>query len=370
MANTLRLRKDAIGLIEGLAEASASLLKIASGWFSDRIGKRKPVVLAGYVLSTTVKPLLSLVQVGWHVLAVRIADRIGKGVRTSARDALVAESVEPGHRGRAFGFHRGMDTAGAVVGTVLAMVLLGLYLGDYRRVFLVATIAGVAAVVTVIVGVRETSRGAASQEDKPEKPEYAGSLGLFLVAHTIFSAGNFSYAFFLLRAEDVGIRAGLVPALYLLHNVVYAAAAMPAGAMFDRFGPRVAQVIAYLSHALACLGFALFGAPNLMPWWFALYGIQLAATGACSRATVSGLIRGDRRGTGMGVFHACEGGGLLVASVVGGVLWERLSSGAAPFYYGAIVAAIAAGVVSRALRGPKARPGRAEASEEGTGPEQ
>lgn len=350
MANTLGLPKDLIGLIEGVAEGMASLLKIVSGWYSDRIGKRKGVILAGYALSTAVKPLLALARVGPHVLGVRVADRIGKGVRTSARDALLADSVLPEHRGRAYGFHRSMDTAGAIVGTLLAIALLQLFAGDHRRVFLVATVAGVLAVLTIIFGVREGPRTEKTAAKADSKPSVPGSLPLFLVAHGLFSAGNFSYAFFLLRAEDVGVAPALVPALYLLHNVVYALAAFPAGALLDRLGARRAQVLAYGTHTLACLGFAVYAAPSLMPLWFALYGIQLGATGACTRATAAGLIKSSRRGFGMGVFHACEGGGLLLASVIGGSLWERLGSGAAPFYFGAGMAVLACLLAYFALR--------------------
>ncbi len=350
MADVLGLRKSFIGLIEGLADITASLLKVASGWFSDRIGKRKPVVLAGYVLSTMAKPFLALAQSGWHVLAVRIADRTGKGVRTSSRDALIAESTAVSVRGRAFGFHRAMDTGGAIVGTLLAILLLHVYSGEYRLVFLVVTIAGVAAAFSVVFGVRDTARQVTDKREVNRTAELPGSLPLFLLAHTIFSAGNFSYAFFLLRAQDVGVTRALVPALYLVHNVVYAAAAYPAGVLIDRLGARTALVLAYLTHSVACLGFAFFGAPYLMPLWFVVYGIQLAATGAGARSAASTLTCVTRRGLGLGTFHACEGVGLLIASLVGGVLWDTLGSGAAPFYYGAAMALVAAIVLSYALR--------------------
>lgn len=350
MANSLGLSKESIGLIEGLADATASGLKILSGWWSDRIGRRKPVVLAGYALSTVMKPILAVAQVAWHVLAVRIGDRIGKGVRTSARDALVAESVVPEQRGRAFGFHRGMDTAGAVVGTALAMVLLHALGGDYRRVFLLATIPGAAAVLVLALGVQERRRTPVVNHNGKPKRELPGSFGRFLLAHSVYSAGNFSYAFFLLRAQDVGWRAQLVPALYLLHNVVYAVAAFPAGAVLDRIGVRPAQVGTYLLHFFTCLGFGLLGTPMLMPLWFAIYGVHMAATGACSRTTAAGLMRPDHRGLGMGAFHACEGAGLLVASGVSGWLWERTGSGATPFYYGAGLALAAAVLALWALR--------------------
>lgn len=359
MADTLGLSKGTIGLVEGLAEATASLLKIVSGWFSDRIGRRKPLVLCGYVISTITKPFLSLAGVWWHVLWVRIADRVGKGVRTSARDALLAESVCLEDRGRAYGFHRAMDTAGAVVGTTLAIVLLRALSGNYRQVFLVATIAGLAAVVTIIAGVREAPVATGTGRQSGTKPETPGSLLGFLVAHTIYSAGNFSYAFYLLRAQDVGVAPALVPALYLWHNIVYAATSYPAGALLDRFGVRRMQVVSYLAQAVACGCFALSAGAAWMPLWFAVYGAQMGATGSCSRATASGLIQAARRGVGMGVFNACEGLGLLAASVVGGALWDRLGSGAAPFYYGAATAVVAAAVAALALRP------RGEVSQEG-----
>jgi len=350
MANTLRLRKGFIGVIEGLADATASLLKILSGWFSDRIGMRKPVVLAGYVLSTMAKPFLALAQVGWHVLAVRITDRTGKGIRTSVRDALIADSTVPESRGRAFGFHRAMDTAGAIVGTLLAIFLLQYFAGEYRSVFLVVTAAGVLAAFSIAFGV--TDKATRSQQPSEAAGELPGSFPLFLIAHTLFSAGNFSYAFFLLRAQDVGVAPVLVPALYLLHNVVYAATAYPAGALLDRLGPRKMMVIAYLTHAGACLGFACWEAAMLMPLWFVIYGIQMGATVGGTRSIAAGLASTSRRGLGMGVFHACEGAGLLIASVVGGGLWDRLGFGGAPFYYGAAMALIATFVVSLAFKNP------------------
>jgi len=360
MADVLHLPKSSIGLIEGLADATASLLKIVSGWFSDHIGKRKPVVLTGYIISTAMKPLLYFAQGMGTVLAVRLFDRVGKGIRTSARDALVAESVDLDQRGKAFGFHRAMDTAGAVVGTTLAIVLLKVLAGNYRQVFLVATVAGVAAVVTLVIGVRDIRKGKDAGGKPRKKAEATGSFGWFLAAHSVFSAGNFSYAFFLLRAEDVGVASGLVPALYLWHNIVYALAAFPAGALLDRLGARRAQIVAYLIQVVVCLGLAFGARPILMPVWFAIYGLQLGATGSCSRATASALMRPDRRGTDMGMLNALEGVGLLIASVVGGQLWDRLHSGAAPFEYAAVTAVVATVLAAYALRPTRPAPAAAE----------
>ncbi|MCC7493205.1 MAG: MFS transporter [Fimbriimonadaceae bacterium] len=349
MTHVLGLRPAAIGLIEGLAECTASLLKIVSGWWSDRVRRRQPVVLLGYALSTAAKPLLSLATAGWQVLAVRLADRFGKGVRSAARDALVADSVDPAQLGRAFGFHRAMDTSGAVLGTLAAVLLLRWSGGDYRRVFLAATLAGVVAVALLAGLVRDPPPRAASGK-RPRAP-LAGNLRLFLVAHGVYSAGNFSYAFFLLRAEGCGVAAAVVPLLYLWHNVVYAAVSFPAGALLDRLGPRRAQVTAYLLQALTCLGFAATSQPALLWLWFAVYGLQMGAVGGCSRATVAGLLAANRRGLGMGVFHAVEGVGLLLASIVGGQLAEHVG-GPAPFVYSALLATAAALLVTRALPPP------------------
>lgn len=361
MASVLGLSMSAIGAIEGIAEAAASLLKIASGWLSDKTGKRKPVVIAGYALSTVVKPLLAVASRGSHVLAVRIGDRIGKGIRTSARDALLADSVAPEHRGRAYGFHRAMDTAGAIVGTALALLLLTVFGLEYRTIFLLATVAGVLAVAALVVGVREVPPKPKSVNAAKKPVErLAGSWAGFLVAHGIFSAGNFSYAFFMLRAKDVGFDEGWLPGLYLFHNVVYALAAFPAGRLLDRIGARRAQPMSYLAQVLPCLGMALLATPATMLVWFALYGIQLGATGACTRATAAGLIPEGRRGTGMGIFHAVEGGGLLIAGVVGGQIWDRLDSGEFAFLLGATLALIAAILVRFALR-----PGQADDADSG-----
>lgn len=361
MVSVLGLSMSAIGAIEGIAEAGACLLKIASGWLSDKTGKRKAVVIAGYALSTVVKPLLAVATRGSHVLAVRIGDRIGKGIRTSVRDALLADSVASEHRGRAYGFHRAMDTAGAIVGTALALLLLKFFGLEYRTIFLLATVAGVLAVAALVVGVREVppKRESVNSAKRPAQ-RLAGSWTGFLVAHGIFSAGNFSYAFFMLRAKDVGFDEGWLPGLYLFHNVVYALAAFPAGRLLDRVGPRRAQPLSYLAQMLPCLGMALLATPATMFVWFALYGIQLGATGACTRATAAGLIPEGKRGTGMGIFHAVEGGGLLIAGVVGGQIWDRLDSGEVAFLAGATLALIAAILVWFALR-----PGQADHADSG-----
>jgi MFS family permease len=306
------------------------------------------------------KPLLFFANGMGTVLAVRLSDRVGKGIRSSARDALVAESVDLDQRGKAFGFHRSMDTAGAVIGTALAIILLKVLAGNYQQVFLVATVAGVAAVVTIIVGVQDIRKGKDAGGKPRRKAEACGSFGWFLAAHTVFSAGNFSYAFFLLRAEDVGVASALVPVLYLWHNVVYALAAFPAGAMLDRLGARRAQILSYLIQVVACLGLAFGARPILMPVWFAVYGLQLGATGACSRATASALMRPDRRGTDMGMLNACEGVGLLIASTAGGLLWDRLRSGAAPFEFAAVAALVATVLVAFALRPVPLPPAAAE----------
>jgi MFS family permease len=352
MANVLGLPRDVIGLVEGVADAAASFLRIASGWFSDRLGRRKPVVVAGYALSTAVKPLLVLATTGWHVGLIRTADRLGKGIRSSARDALVAESVAPEQRGRAFGFHRAMDTAGAIVGTALAIVLLKLLSGDYRRVFLLAAAGGVAAIFTLLTGVRDRKHdpGAAGHSRK-DRPRAAGSYPLYVAAHTLFSCGNFTYAFFLLRAQDAGVRVELVPVLYLWHNIVYAAVALPAGVALDRWGLRPTVVTGYLLHAATCLGFAFGAQPLMLLVWFALLGVQLGVTGGACRATVAALARPQRLGSDMGLFNACEGFGVLAAGVISGQLWQRTGLAQAPFVYGATMAAAGALLAWVALRG-------------------
>lgn len=346
--NVLRLDKTAIGMIEGIAEAAASLLKMASGWWSDLVGKRKPFVVAGYTVSAAAKPFWAFAMGGLHALLVRLGDRTGKGLRTSARDALIADSSTETQRGQAFGFHRMMDTAGALLGTMLAFGLFRLLDENYRRLFLWAAVPGVLAIAVVVLGVREVPRRETRERKVPGLRGVGGHFVVFLVAHTLFSVGNFSYAFFLLRAHELGVAEGLAPIIYLLYNAVYTAFAYPAGTLSDWAGGRLALVLAYGTYAATCCGLALAGAP-LHAWLlFAFFGVHSAIVDPVARTVASQLIEPERRGSGLGMFHMLAGLAAFPASLLAGLLGDRAGD-AAPFVVGAALAAVAALVVGLGL---------------------
>ena len=341
LANVLRVDMRFIGLIEGASEAVKSVLQGLSGRISDLVGKRKSLVAAGYTLSSLSKLVLSLAQTGGHAFAARFADRCGKGIRTSPRDALIAESTAENARGIAFGFHRMMDTAGALVGAAAAIVLMKLFRENFRTVFLWAALPGFLAVVTCVLFVRErpTPRG----EHTPatiKREQMSGVFKRFLLANLVFCLGNFSYQFFLLRSQSVGVNTTGVLTQYLVYNAAYSATAVPVGHLSDRFGRKRLLLAAYLSYAIVCL---LFGAA-WRPWhtWvlFPLYGVHCGIFNPVSRALVSDLATRNRMGTAMGFYHMSVGFAALIASPLAGLLWHRFGAAAA-FSCGAAMASVA-----------------------------
>lgn len=342
LTTVLQAPMSAIGLIEGIAESTASLLKVVSGWLSDRLKHRRPFVVAGYALSALSKPLLALAG-SWHlVLGSRIVDRIGKGIRTSPRDALIAASCDAGSRGKAFGLHRAMDTTGAVIGPLLALLLLSLGLG-YRTMFLLAFVPA-ALGVTVLMFIREAPRAVPAEGDSvlPDvKMRLSPDLLRFIMAYAVFAAGNSSDVFLLLRAKDIGLSTNGVLLTYVFYNAVYAVAAAPAGWLSDKLSRTALLVGGLMVFALVYVGFAL-ATETWMIWpLFALYGFYGAATEGVSKALVADLSPDAGRGTAMGIMHTVTGLFAFVASVAAGQLWSRVGP-AAPFLYGAGCALAAA----------------------------
>lgn len=340
LANVLKAGMASIGLIEGVAESTASLLKVASGWYSDRIKRRKPLVVSGYLLSNLVKPCLALITTWGQALGIRFADRVGKGVRTSPRDALIAESSEQRTRGRSFGFHRMMDTAGAVVGTSIAYLVLSRMAGAYRSVFALSAIPGVLAILVVALFVREKAKvvlGTGGRSPKPYKlpPE----LRLFLFIITFFTFANLSYAFYILRASELGIAAKMIPIIYLVYNIIYSLVAMPVGILSDRFGR--ATLLLFGFGLMALLLFSFGQAKTAYQAWllFILYGGVIAIIETVPRALVSDIVPSEVRGTALGLYHTYVGVAALPAGLLFGFLWQRFSSQTA-FNFAATVAAI------------------------------
>ena len=251
----------AVGAIEGAAETTSALLKLASGWWSDRASRRKPLVVAGYALASLARPLVAVAQSAAQVLAIRLTDRVGKGIRGSPRDALIAESVDPAIRGRAFGFHRAADHAGAVVGPLIAFALLRWEQLPLRTVFLFAALPGVLSVIVLVLGVREPPRHAraASATKKAGVPSLDVSLGrafwTFLASVLLFTLGNSTDAFLILRANQLGVSVALIPILWAALHVVKSAASVPGGALSDRFGRKPLILAGWAVYAAVYIGF-------------------------------------------------------------------------------------------------------------------
>jgi MFS family permease len=340
-----------LGLVEGLAEATAAGLKVLAGWLSDRTRRRKPLVVAGYALSSLARPLLSLATAPWHVLAVRLADRVGKGTRGAPRDALIAEVTGAPDRGRAFGFHRAMDHAGAFVGPLLASAALAMG-ADLRLVFALAAIPGALSVVVLVFGVREgaaaRSAPAAVGEDGPTTPLFRR----YLAVLALFALGNSSDAFLLLRAQETGIALTTLPLLWAFHHAVKALASTWGGALSDRWGRRRTIAAGWGVYAASYVGFAWAAAPVHAWVLFGLYGLYPALTEGPERALVADLAA-QARGRAFGLYHALTGGMLLPASLLTGVVWQSRGALAA-LGLGAALAGLAAAALLALVPGPSA----------------
>jgi MFS family permease len=334
-----------LGLIEGIAESTASLLKVFSGHVSDRLGRRRPLAIAGYSGSAAGKIILAAAT-GWNlVLLGRIADRIGKGIRTAPRDALISDSAEEGKRGRAFGLHRAMDTAGAATGVIIAIILLGLPGIDVRTVILWSLVPACGGVLLLFL-VRETRRENASRPGLPplQLSLLSPPLRRFLLITFLFTLGNSSNTFLLLRASRAHLLLRDVLLLYLAYNITYAFFSYPAGRLSDRFGRKSILVAGYGTYALAYLGFAFL--PELADWrtflgLFCLYGVFSGLTEGVEKALVSDLAGQSLRATAIGLHATIVGIGLLPASLIAGGLWDAFGP-VAPFAFGSAMAALSA----------------------------
>lgn len=322
-----------LGFIEGLAESTASLLRVFSGNISDRWGRRRPLAIAGYAASTAGKVLLYLALNWPTVLAGRLVDRLGKGIRTAPRDALIAESADPAIRGRAFGLHRAMDTLGASIGVVLAYVFLQASPGQYRAIFLWALIPAVLA-VAVLFRVREPAAPARPERTPPLRwSALDRRLRGFLLVIFLFTLGNSSNQFLILRATSLGVSAANVILLYLTFNVVYTAVSYPAGRISDRVGRRLVLVAGYAVYGLVYLGFGLAREPAAVSALFPLYGIYIGLSEGVEKALVADLAPRHLRATAIGLHATLVGIGLFPASLLAGWLWTAFGP-AAPFYFG------------------------------------
>ncbi len=350
-----------VGIIEGIAESTASILKVVSGWLSDRSGKRKPFVIYGYGLSGIAKPLLALAA-SWHfVLAARFLDRFGKGLRSSARDALIADSTDTKYLGKAFGFHRALDTFGAVIGPLVALALIYYLDGNYRLMFLIAFIPALISVLLLIFYVSE------KKNEKKEGlrfglSEFSREFKVFILITIVFAIGNSSNAFLILRAQNIfGSGSGEIPGLitatfgtmavlavvilsYVVYNITYSLASMPAGMLSDRTGRRNVMVGGFIIFSLVYLGFALAKDGYTVWALFAVYGFYIAMTDGVSKAYAVDLVPADKRGTAIGLYYTVTGVLALLSSIIAGLLWDYVGVGA-PFLFGSATALVAAAMM-------------------------
>jgi MFS family permease len=342
LTGTLRAGPAFLGVVEGLAETVAAVLKILSGGVSDRLRRRKPLVVAGYALSSAVRPLVALATAPAHVLAVRVVDRVGKGVRSAPRDALVAHVVAREDRGRAFGFQRAMDHAGAMVGPLLASAVL-LATSDLRVPFALAAVPAAAAVATLVFGVREEPTRPVSVPERasPRSGPLEPALVRYLAVLAVFTLGNSSDAFLLLRAQETGVALAAVPAVWSLHHLVKAGVSTWGGTLSDRVGRRRVILVGWAVYGLSYAGFAVASSPLAIVALFAFYGLYHALTEGTERALVADLAGQATRGRAFGLFHAVTGATLLPASLLTGLLWQRYGAPVA-LGTGAALAAVAA----------------------------
>ena len=321
---TLGASVTSLGVIEGAAESAASLLRLTSGWWSDRVGKRKPFLVVGYGLSTAAKGVFAFAATWPTVLGLRLADRLGKGLRNPPRDALIADSVPAGQRGRAFGLHRTLDTTGAAIGPLVAFFMLSRWPHDYRRIFAATVIPGVLSVLVLLFLVRSVARSAKAPHARDEGVTPLGvPFRRFVIADTLFQLGNSSLAFVLLRAKTGGLAEALVPLAYVLSNVVHAALALPIGALSDRLGRRRLLLASYVLYAAIYALLAWSGAPAVTVGALALYGLFNALNEGTGKALVADLVPADRRGTAFGIQNTAAGLALLPASALAGWLWDQ-----------------------------------------------
>ncbi|MCA1649333.1 MAG: MFS transporter [Acidobacteria bacterium] len=343
-----------LGVVEGVAEAANSALKIGSGWLSDRTKSPKRLVLAGYGLSSAARPLIALASTWTQVVAIRFTDRVGKGIRGAPRDSMLASFAAVDARGRVFGFHRAMDHAGAVLGPLLASVFLYFYPGEYRTLFALTIIPGIIVILIILrlpgADVRADDRSVRLQPDldkddrrvrlQPDLPRLPSSFYRAMAVIFVFALGNASDAFLLLRLSDLGVATFWIPLLWSALHVVKVASSLGGGALSDRFGRRTVIAFGWIVYALVYAGFATFDTPTAVIAIFLSYGLYFGLTEGVEKAWVADMAPASARGTAFGVYNAALGIGSLAASLLFGLIWTRVSPQAA-FLTGAALALVA-----------------------------
>jgi MFS family permease len=341
LTETLRAPAAIVGLIEGIAVGASTAIGGVSGWISDRLGRRKPVAFAGYALTAVTRPMIAAAQVWPVVLGARFAERFGKGIRNAPRDALLAESTPQEYRGRAFGFERAMDSAGAVIGPLVALALVGWVGLGARSIFLISGIPAALAALLILT-VREQNRDAVvpSTNVRFSLTGTTREYKRLLLVTAVFGLGNSANAFLILRSEQLGLDRKSTILAYTLYNAIASLAAMPAGGASDRFGRRNVLIVGFAIYAVSYAGFGWAGAGWLVWPLFALYGLFPALTDGVGKAMAVDSAGKAGRATAIGIYSMVMGLTQIAASYIGGELWDRVES-RATFYFGAALAAVA-----------------------------
>ena len=355
LSNVLGVKTNVIGLIEGVAEATASLLKVFSGWLSDRLRARKWLAVGGYALSAIVKPLFYFANSWGTVAGVRWADRVGKGIRTAPRDALVANSIDERHRGLAFGFHRAADTGGAVLGLLVALGAIWLAQRGatelsqttFQTVVLISLVPAFLAVLSLAIGARDVPVTKARERPRISFRSLGRRFAVFMLIVGLFDLGNSSDAFLVLRAQERGLSVIGVLGMLVTFNLVYTLVSTPAGSLSDRVGRRRLIVGGWLVYAAIYLGFALAGAGWHVWVLYAIYGVYYGLAYGTTKAMVADIVPEELRGTAYGTYNAILGILDFPASLIAGVLWQGIGTWeglgpSAPFFFGAALALAAA----------------------------
>jgi MFS family permease len=329
--------KTTISMIEGIAESTASLIKAFSGYWSDKIGKNKPFMIIGYGVTALVTPLYAFVGKPIQVLFLRFFERIGKGLRAAPRDSLISGSIQGKEAGKNFGFHKAMDNSGAIVGPLAAFALLYFFPLNYKYIFLVATIPALIGVAVIAVFIKEAAAEKKENTRKFALNQLPKNFYFFLAIIFVFTLGNSADALLLVKATETGIDKTYIPFLYMIFNVVSVIFAVPVGKLSDKIGREKLIICGFIVYSFTYFLFGRFSSINVIVLLFISYGFYSALTDSSQKAMISDIVSKELKGTGYGLYHAVLGITLLPASLIAGILYDKVNS-SAPFYFGSAMA--------------------------------
>ncbi|MEW6456077.1 MAG: MFS transporter [Acidobacteriota bacterium] len=329
-----------LGLIEGAAESINSFLKLGSGWFSDRVKRKKPFVSIGYVIASFLRPLIGIARSWITVFFLRFFDRVGKGIRASPRDAMIAESSSIEIRGKSFGFHRGMDNLGAFIGPLIAFSLVKFANIDLRTLFILTLIPGIFVFILVVFFLKEIGSFSSEKVEHRENSKFSFTFKYYLFTLMIFTLGNSSDTFLFLKATETGVSMAFLPVLWMAHNLVKSSLSYPSGSLSDKIGRKKIIIFGWILYSIIYFGFAFSTSPFHVLFLFVVYGSVFGITEGVEKAFVADMVKPTQRGTAYGLYNFILGVSLFPASLITGVLWQKINSKAA-FLFGAMMALVA-----------------------------